>query len=158
MTKRSRELTLATLKAAHACQFQCNEFEARFGDRVNVTVLKARLAASLFDWNWAMDHLLAPPGRDACARAFDNAWTAYERRVEPARKAHDRAQFAADEVYERDANPIRPAWRIAQVREAFFQAIRPTEETLNEARDAAEKALQLAKAEAWARAYIADGN
>ena len=88
--KKSRILTLKTLKRKGACIDQLELFEATFGKSAEVTVELAVKHASQFNFGWAACNLLTAA-----------ALAEYEKARAAARAAYEKARAAAFAEYEK---------------------------------------------------------
>lgn len=70
--------TLKMLTDARACSAQVDLFRSTFGNRVNVTVARARKVADKFGWNFAV-RFLDDEGKAEYERVNGAAWAEYER-------------------------------------------------------------------------------
>lgn len=52
------KITYSQLRQLGACKFQLAEFKTRFGQEVEVTEAGCLEVATVFNWNWAAQHLL----------------------------------------------------------------------------------------------------
>ena len=73
-------ITLTMLRDHGACIDQTALFHALYEDSVEVTEATCLAVASLFNWEWAARHFLAPP-----------AWKTYMATIAPAKQAFDEA-------------------------------------------------------------------
>lgn len=145
-----RILTYQQLVEAKACYNQLALFRERYGDSVLVTVEAALEAAPLFNWNWAAMNLLTWEGREAFMAAFRPAQDTYKSAVRPAWKAYMAASRLLREAYmvARQSAPARVTYQTAK---------RSIWGTYDAAQRSAREVYDAALAEAFARAYISDG-
>ena len=105
-----KTLTAAQLTAAGACHGQVVLFRKTVGLSTPVTRALCLQHASVFDWQWAADHLLT----DAQHRA-------YQEDIAPADRAYDEARASADRAYQEAIAPARRAYDEA-IASAFADA------------------------------------
>lgn len=67
-------IKLATIKEAGACPKQVRRFKKMFGEEVNVTITKAKEVAKIFDFDWAVDHLLNYDAANQWRCEYDQAY------------------------------------------------------------------------------------
>ena len=131
-----RYITLKQLRDADACPGQLKLFEARYGARVRVTRETCIAAATDFDLNWAVDHLLSPGAQRAYYEATATARRAYGEAIAPAARAYGEAIATAGRAYDEAT---------ATAERAYDEAIAP-----------AQRAYDEAQAVAFADAYNGD--
>ena len=89
------KVTLAMLKAKHACADQVRLFESLFKEGGDVTQEKCLAVADKFDWDWAAQHLLPASARAEYERVTATAWAEYERVRAPAWAEYERVKALA---------------------------------------------------------------
>jgi len=112
-----KKITYKQLKNAGACLEKLRLFKKLHGESCVMTVKRCIKEASLWDWDWAVNHLLPTP-----------AWKAYNEAIAPAEKAYNEVRAPAEKAYREARAPAWKAYREARApawkayREAIAQA------------------------------------
>ena len=99
------KITLAMLKAKHACAEQRRVFKEIFPNGVEVTKAICVSVSDRFDWDWAAKAFLPPSTWAEYERDMESAHAEYRRSVAPALAAFDRGIASAYAEYKRSTAP-----------------------------------------------------
>lgn len=150
-------ITVEMLRDACACDEQEEKFIELFGDQVEVSEETAVKHADVFDWRWAADTFLYPPGHVLYQAAMAAANTAFRKAAEPSRDQWNRARAAAREEYENTTGAGQgSAWSddtLASIK--YRRAIDAAHAERHEAQKPFSRALKEAQARTFARAFRA---